>query len=198
MADGESLSTDTTEGRILAAAVSVFGARGFHETTVSHIAREAGVATGTIYNYFHQKEDLLVEVFRRYIKRYHLRLSAALKGTSPGSESLRRFIEVHLAIFERDRALAQVFHVHWREVRPEIREGILPSLISYFEKVEKLIAEGQACGAFASTLDRRLARELVVGALDEVVTSWAQSSRTRSLATAAGPLTDMLSRALCA
>ena len=122
MAEGEPFSTTTTEGRILAAAVSVFGARGFHETTVSHIAREAGVATGTIYNYFRQKEDLLVEVFRRYIKRYLRRQSAALKSTALGEDRLHRFVEIHLAIFERDRALARVFHVHWREVRPETAE----------------------------------------------------------------------------
>lgn len=51
--------------QILDAATSVFAARGFHRTTIRDIAREAGVADGTIYNYFANKPALLLGILER-------------------------------------------------------------------------------------------------------------------------------------
>src|SRR5512140_1865037 len=49
--------------RLLQAAVQTFGRRGFHEAKIAEIAAEAGVAEGTVYLYFRNKEDLLGCVF---------------------------------------------------------------------------------------------------------------------------------------
>ena len=48
--------------QILDAAASVFAEKGFHRTTTKDIATMAGIAEGTIYNYFDSKEDLLVGI----------------------------------------------------------------------------------------------------------------------------------------
>src|SRR3954464_13253957 len=55
--------TTDKRGRILEAAIKMFAERGFHAATVAGIAREAGVADGTIYLYFKSKEDLLLRLF---------------------------------------------------------------------------------------------------------------------------------------
>ena len=49
--------------RILEAAIKVFAEKGFHQSTISQIARQAGVADGTIYLYFKNKDDILVHFF---------------------------------------------------------------------------------------------------------------------------------------
>lgn len=51
--------------QILDAAAAVFAERGFHPTTIRDVARRAGVADGTIYNYFGNKTDLLLGIFER-------------------------------------------------------------------------------------------------------------------------------------
>ena len=48
--------------QILEAAIRVFAARGFHRATVRDVAREAGVADGTIYNHFENKTALLLGI----------------------------------------------------------------------------------------------------------------------------------------
>lgn len=48
--------------QILAAATTVFAAKGYHKATVRDIAQEAGIADGTIYNYFKNKEALLIGI----------------------------------------------------------------------------------------------------------------------------------------
>jgi TetR/AcrR family fatty acid metabolism transcriptional regulator len=51
---------DRRRAQILAAASRVFARQGFHRTTVRDVAREAGVADGTIYLYFASKQELLL------------------------------------------------------------------------------------------------------------------------------------------
>ena len=55
--------------RILEASVNVFADHGFHQSTVSKIAKKAGVADGTIYLYFKNKEDILVQIFNYKTKQ---------------------------------------------------------------------------------------------------------------------------------
>ncbi|MBW2201114.1 MAG: helix-turn-helix transcriptional regulator, partial [Deltaproteobacteria bacterium] len=49
--------------RILEAAIKVFADQGFFQSTISMVACEAGVADGTIYLYFKNKDDILVQIF---------------------------------------------------------------------------------------------------------------------------------------
>jgi AcrR family transcriptional regulator len=51
--------------QILDAATKVFAKKGFHRTTTKEIARTAGIAEGTIYNYFNTKSDLLIGIMSR-------------------------------------------------------------------------------------------------------------------------------------
>lgn len=55
----------TRRNQILDAAAKVFAEKGFHPTTIRDIAREAGIADGTIYNYFDNKTALLFAMLDR-------------------------------------------------------------------------------------------------------------------------------------
>lgn len=54
------LRVETRRGQILAAAADAFAAAGFHRTKMRDVAARAGLAEGTIYNYFGGKDDLLL------------------------------------------------------------------------------------------------------------------------------------------
>jgi AcrR family transcriptional regulator len=66
--------------QILAAATEVFVRKGIHESSIRDIAREAGVADGTVYLYFKDKDDLLREVL--------VRLPAMLFTSALGGDAL--------------------------------------------------------------------------------------------------------------
>lgn len=53
---------------ILAVALRLFARNGFHVTSISTIAKEAGISKGLLYNYFESKEHLLAELINRYIR----------------------------------------------------------------------------------------------------------------------------------
>ena len=53
---------EQSRGKIMAAALELFAKRGYHNTSITQIAKKAEVAKGLIYNYFTSKEDLLTAV----------------------------------------------------------------------------------------------------------------------------------------
>jgi len=52
---------------IIRAAISVFAHNGYFNSKVADIAREAGVADGTVYLYFKSKEEILHSIFDRTV-----------------------------------------------------------------------------------------------------------------------------------
>ncbi len=58
---------EARRAQILEAALSVFTRKGYSEATVPDVAREAGVAVGTIYNYYESKRDLLGSIITTYV-----------------------------------------------------------------------------------------------------------------------------------
>lgn len=77
---------ETRRAQILDAAASVVAAKGFHRATTREIAAAAGVAEGTIYNYFEGKDDLLISMVTRLTDMDHLsvELEEALRGDVKG------------------------------------------------------------------------------------------------------------------
>lgn len=61
----QALRTEVRRDQVLEAATKVFAEKGFHKATIKQIAGEAGVADGTIYNYFADKTDLLLGLLDR-------------------------------------------------------------------------------------------------------------------------------------
>jgi AcrR family transcriptional regulator len=81
---------------IVEAAMRIFGKTGFHETKITDIATEAGVATGTLYNYFSSKE----EIFQSILDDGRVRLSEALVVQVSIEDPIARLREVLRMMFE--------------------------------------------------------------------------------------------------
>src|SRR5262249_54577444 len=84
--------------RILEAAVRIFARKGFFGTKVSEVASEAGVADGTIYLYFKNKDDLLISLFEERMAGLLAGLREAVAEVEPGPAKLRACID-HLLAF---------------------------------------------------------------------------------------------------
>ncbi len=52
--------------KIIDAGYQLFCEKGFHHTNTAEIAKFAGVSTGIVYSYFHDKKDIFLEVIKRY------------------------------------------------------------------------------------------------------------------------------------
>src|ERR671922_2804990 len=83
--------------QIIDAAVRVFARNGFYNSRVSDIAREAGIASGTIYLYFKTKEEILVTLFRERMAAFVAQLRREIAGEPDPVVKIRRLVGVHFA-----------------------------------------------------------------------------------------------------
>lgn len=83
---------------ILKAARDVFDARGYTPATVDEIARKAGIAKGSIYNYFSSKEVLFAEVFTEAFEIEHADVDRLVREQLPAAEKLQRLLDY---VFDR-------------------------------------------------------------------------------------------------
>jgi len=109
---------DGTAGRILAAGLLLFGRNGFHGTSMSAVAREAGVATGTAYTHYVSKDELVLAAYRETKAQL---AAAATVGLDAGAEAGTRFRTIWLASYHHLKAhpdhawfLLQVDHSPYR------------------------------------------------------------------------------------
>jgi AcrR family transcriptional regulator len=93
---------------ILEAAMRVFGSMGFRDAKIADIAAEAGVATGTLYNYFSSKE----EIFQSILDDGRERLQALLdecEATEDPIARLRTLLSVLFGFLEQHGALFAIY-----------------------------------------------------------------------------------------
>ena len=83
---------DDKRQRILEAARKRFRHFGVKKTTMQEIARDAGVAVGTLYLYFEDKDDLLVACTEEYIARHRQQAEEILASDASAGDKLRRYV----------------------------------------------------------------------------------------------------------
>ena len=83
---------DDKRQRILKAARKRFRHYGFKKTTMQEIARDAGVAVGTLYRYFKDKDELLIAGTEEYVSRHRQQAEAIMASDAPAADRLRRFV----------------------------------------------------------------------------------------------------------
>ena len=183
---------------ILQAAIRVFARHGFFNSQVADVAREAGVAAGTVYLYFKSKDDLLASIFERTVREAIAEGRAALASVEAPIDRLRAIARRHLEMISRDRDLAVVFQVELRHSTKHMEEFSATMLGAYLGVIRGVIAEGQAAGAFRADISPTMAAKVLFGALDEMATNWMLSRRRYSLAAEADVVVDLIARGLAA
>lgn len=94
--------------RLLDAAGEEFGARGYHETAISHITGRAGVGLGTFYVYFKSKEEVFRALVADMGARTRHALSESVKGAANRLEAERLGIRAYLDFVRSHKSLYRV------------------------------------------------------------------------------------------
>lgn len=170
-AGGDRSGGDKRE-RILDAAERVFARSGFYQSRVSEIARDAGVADGTIYLYFKSKDDLLISLFESRMERVNQRMAAALAGLATPTEKLMALVRTHLGLVRDQPELAEVLTIELRQSTKFMKEYANPRFGEFLKLVASVIAEGQACGELAATVPPPHAARMIFGIVDELALAW--------------------------
>jgi len=178
--------------QIIDAAVIAIAENGYHQAQVSKIAKQAGVADGTIYLYFKNKEDILISVFQEKMGVFVDNLQDIIKNGSSSSEKLAQMIENHFKVLSDDRHLATVTQLELRQSNKEVRLKINAILKEYLKLLDEILIEGMLSGEFNPTMDVRLARQMVFGTIDEITTTWVMNEYRYDLLALSSKVTQLV------
>ena len=157
---------------ILDAAVRVLARQGFHATRVSDIADEAGVAYGLVYHYFNSKDDVLNELF---IERWSLLLAAIEEADRTGADPREKLGAVARFIFDsyrHDPELMKVIIVEVTRAANSFGKTHLEEIRRAYESIAKIVADGQASGAFRGDVAPMFASMSFYGAIEQLLSGW--------------------------
>lgn len=167
--------------QIIEAAVETIADNGYHASQVSKIAKKAGVADGTIYLYFKNKEDILVSVFEEKMGQFIEQIASSINDKQNADEKLRTLIEMHFLQLANDHHLAIVTQLELRQSNSALRMKINEVLKPYLVVIDDIIEEGTEEKIFRDDLNIPLVRQMIFGTLDEIVTNWVMKEQRYDL-----------------
>lgn len=130
---------------ILAAAQRAFAENGFHAARVEQIARDAGVAKGTVFLHFGDKEGLLLALVKHHMGKFQLLLDALSNSDRPARERVEELINIHRWLHDDATDFRRKMIGMWTSlpagVRKRLEEMIRTSHVLFRDKVAELFRE---------------------------------------------------------
>ncbi len=164
--------------RILMAAERVFAEKGMIRAKISEIAKLAQVAEGTVYEYFTNKEDLLLSIPVKRFTQYLSEQPELFEIKSP-LKKLRRFIEYFFSLFSREPDFLKVFLLQIQLHKRFYNSKSFESFWSYFKIIDDIVNEGKADGSIRLDVNPRVYRNMLIGTFNNLALRWFILNRDR-------------------
>jgi AcrR family transcriptional regulator len=144
-----------SRSRILEAARGIFFRDGFMEANLDHVAKEAGVAKGTLYRYFENKAELYVAVLANNSEQFERKLrDAGRDATLSAPDRIRRIARFYLEHWTRNREYFQIFWaLENQAVIGELPEGVLEEVTRLWQSCLQILAEIVQAGIDEGSLE---------------------------------------------
>src|SRR5512135_3138814 len=165
--------------RCLRGAVKILSGNGFFNSKVSDIAHAPGVADGTIYLYFKNKDDLLISLFEEKMGEVVADVRQRIADGRNALEKLKIFIENHMDLLEREAGLVEVLQVELRQSTKFLKDYAPVKFFEYLEIISEILEEGRAEGVLRPDLNISIARRAIFGALDELSLTYILSRKPK-------------------
>lgn len=163
---------DRTRTKILIAATALFGEQGFARTTISQIARKAGVTPGCIYKHFQRKEDLYYFIPTFYIKTGLPVMEEALFGIESPLNQLRKFLWDYVRNLTQDREWAKMIFLQFKTSEYFMHTESYKEVQVFYQKIIDIIQTGQKSGEIDPDINPYFARVLILGSLEHIMIRW--------------------------
>lgn len=158
---------NTRRNQILDAATRVFAVKGFHPTTIKDVAREAGLADGTIYIYFESKPALLLGIMDRLTTAALQNVDTTSLAAMDLPQFIRTYIQHPLTVFESSNV--ELFKVVVSEIlvnqemRDRYYQQVLAPTINVGEQFFRQWAEQHDLDPLHTKLLMRAISSMIIG-----------------------------------
>src|SRR5580698_5604991 len=163
--------------QILAGAKKVFAARGYHETNISHICDDLGIARGTLYQYFDSKKAVFAAIVEDLLDRVRAVVQAETVPELPPGVSIARHEVIAYAAASLRRVLAAAFEDE-ASLRILVREAVgldveIDAILRAIDEITvdrfaKDIATAKEAGILRDDVDPRSASPFVIGGIQKL------------------------------
>jgi len=170
------------EKDILSAAIKRFAEDGYFNAKISQIAEDAGVATGSVYVYYKNKEDLLNKIFINLWSELLEKLNVIRNdlGISPMNK-MSMTIDSVFSVFSENPSLATVFVNEQNTVSNKGTKPFRTYYNRFLDIGESIVKEGINSGDFSDGINLKVFRHFIFGAIRNSLSFWAISHDKISL-----------------
>ena len=163
---------------ILQSAISVFGSQGFSNAKIQHIAQKAGIASGTVYLYFENKEEILDEIITSVWEALYEILSKVEHHTELNpAEKISAMIDGVFDFFISKPLLALVFvneHESLDKMKPQ---NFMKMSNRALDTGESVMRDGVKNGFFKKQVNPKIFRIFIFGGLRNILMQWANDTK---------------------
>lgn len=153
---------------LLDAATAQFAEKGYDATSISGIARTAGVSDGLIYRYFADKRALLSAVLERLFERIIQRTTDAVHAVDGFENRLKQFISSQLSIFQEEPDLCRLYIRELRNSGNFCDSPLFHMTQRYTDLLIHVVEEGVAAGEVKPDTDPQMLRDVIFGGIEHI------------------------------
>ncbi len=174
-------SKETTKNRIIESAKRLFAEQGYQKTTIVDISRQAGLSEAALYEYFQGKEDLLLTIPDLWVSELIAGLEDQLFGIKGAFNKLRKYLWWNMRRIEQEPLEAKIVYLFLKTNANFMKTEVYSNVKILYSYLLDIFEEGKKTGEMKADLDPYLARNVVVGTMDHLVTRWLLKERSYSL-----------------
>ncbi len=185
---------------ILSASMRLFATKGYHGTTMSEIAKEAEFSTGSLYNFFKNKEELYFTILKEHIDflEKKLREDRARPGTV--FELLERTVSNILDYCETNRDFFRILATHretfeWKS-KGEFSDVIHEKYLAFISEIVFIFRQGIEQGEFKSFKPEELGL-VFISIVNSFIFLWANSEEEYLLTDNRDAILDLFYNGAC-
>ena len=191
MASRTGPSNRDVKTRILDAAASVLARRGYHDTNVEEIVSRSGTSKGGFYFHFPSKERMVVGLVEQLGDKLVKKVERSINLETRPANRLAMALDTLMRTFGKQRKLAQILLVNIAGQGRSLDKKFLPVRDQFTRLIQKEL-DGAVAAGLIQPQDTRLAAQVWLGALHEVLLQWLMADSPAPVADALPALSAML------
>ncbi len=131
---------------MLASALDLFSQKGYHNVSMHEIAQKAEFATGTLYKFFQNKEDIYKALLLELSDEFEDSITRAIEQPQDEAEKLRSYVRAKTEVFRRNLPFIRLFLAESRGASFNLKAGLDDELRQRYYRVLENLASIFASG----------------------------------------------------
>ena len=172
---------ENTRDRIIDSAKRLFADQGYQKTTISDISRQASLSEAALYEYFQGKEDLLLTIPQLWVSELLSGLEEQLFGIKGAVNKLRKYVWWNMRRIEQSPLDAKIVYLFLKTNANFMKTEVYANVKMLYSHLIDIFEEGMGSGEMKPDLNPYLARNIVIGTMDHMVTRWLLKDMSYSL-----------------